>query len=489
MASRENISSDTITPFLNSSRHGGQEGDNNRDSWWKKVLDFEEAKNQILFAFPMILTNVFYYLIPLISVMFAGQLGELELAGATLANSWCAVTCIAFMTGLSGALETLCGQGFGAKLYRMLGIYLQASCIISILFAFIISAVWYYTEPIMVLLQQDPQIAKAAAVYLKYLIPGAFAYAFLHNIIRFLQTQSVVLPLIALSGIPTCLHIGVAYALVNWTALGYKGAPLAASISLWICTILLIVYVICSSQFKLTWEGLSSESFQYILRTVKLALPSAAMVCLEFWAFEILVLLAGMMPDAEKTTSLIAMCVNTEAVAYMCTYGLSAAASTRVSNELGANNPGRAKNAMLITLKLSVFLALVINLALVIGHNTWASLFSSSSTIIDAFASVTPLLAVSITLDAVQGILSGVARGCGWQHLAVYANLGTFYFIGMPIAFLLGFKFKLYAKGLWIGLICGLTCQALTLLLISLCIKWTTIDFSGNGKQENSDIS
>ncbi|CAA2966617.1 DETOXIFICATION 19-like [Olea europaea subsp. europaea] len=32
--------------------------------------------------------------------------------------------------GLSGALETLCGRGYGAKQYRMLGIYLQASCII-----------------------------------------------------------------------------------------------------------------------------------------------------------------------------------------------------------------------------------------------------------------------------------------------------------------------------------------------------------------------
>lgn len=41
---------------------------------------------------------------------------------------------------------------------------------------------------------------------------------------------------------------------------------------------------------------------------------------------------------------------------------------------------------------------------------------------------------------------AGVARGCGWQHLAVYANLGTFYCIGMPIAILLGFKLKLYAK-------------------------------------------
>jgi MATE family multidrug resistance protein len=40
----------------------------------------------------------------------------------------------------------------------------------------------------------------------------------------------------------------------------------------------------------------------------------------------------------------------------------------------------------------------------------------------------------------------GVARGCGWQHLAMYVNLATFYFIGVTIACLLGFKLKLYAK-------------------------------------------
>lgn len=55
--------------------------------WWKKVLDLEEEKNQVLFSLPMILSNAFYNAILLISVMFAGQLGTLELAGATLANS------------------------------------------------------------------------------------------------------------------------------------------------------------------------------------------------------------------------------------------------------------------------------------------------------------------------------------------------------------------------------------------------------------------
>ena len=65
--------------------------------WLNRVLDLKEAKEQVLFSLPMILTNVFYYLIPLVSVMFAGHLGQLELAGSTLANSWATVTGFAFM--------------------------------------------------------------------------------------------------------------------------------------------------------------------------------------------------------------------------------------------------------------------------------------------------------------------------------------------------------------------------------------------------------
>ncbi|PQP94852.1 hypothetical protein Pyn_37250 [Prunus yedoensis var. nudiflora] len=107
----------------------GEEGSKRR--WWNNLLDIEEAKKQVLFSLPIIPTNVFFSLIPLVSVMFAGHLGERQLAGATLANSWANVTGFALVVGLSGALETLCGQGFGAKSYRMLGIYLQASCIIS----------------------------------------------------------------------------------------------------------------------------------------------------------------------------------------------------------------------------------------------------------------------------------------------------------------------------------------------------------------------
>ncbi|WCJ32189.1 MATE efflux family protein [Euphorbia peplus] len=482
--------------MLNSYKQGKQEEASSSSSSssssgegvkWKKMMemDMEEAKKQSLFSMPIILTNVFYYLIPLVSVMMAGHLGQLQLASATLANSWATVTGFAFMVGLSGALETLCGQGFGAKKYRMLGIYLQSSCIISFFFTVVISIFWLYTKPILILIHQEPDIAASAAIYMKYLIPGLFAYGTMQNILRFLQTQSVVVPLVLFSFLPLCIHTGIAYVLIYWTALGFKGAPIAVSISLWLSVLMLIIYVMISKKFELTWDGFSFESFHYILADLKLALPSAAMVCLEYWAFELLVLLAGVMPDSTITTSLVAICVNTEAVAYMLTYGLSAAASTRVSNELGAGNAEKGKGAMVVSLKLSVFLGLVIVVALAVGHTLWAGLFSDSNTILKEFGKMTPFLAISITLDSIQGVLSGVARGCGLQHLVVYVNLATFYLIGMPIASLLAFYFKLYAKGLWIGLICGLSCQAATLSLVIARAQWTPTYVSINSNQQN----
>ncbi|XP_010684777.2 protein DETOXIFICATION 18 [Beta vulgaris subsp. vulgaris] len=473
MGNFNNDNNNGTTPLLE------VEGEGER-KWVEKFIDCNEAKEQILYSLPLVLTNVCYYLIPLVSVMFSGHLGQLQLAGSTLANSWAYVTGFAFMLGLSGALETLCGQGFGAKLYKTLGIYLQASCIISFFFAIIISIIWWFTEPILNILGQNPEISKEAATFLRGLIPGIFAFGIIQNILRYLQTQSVVWPTVVCSLVPLLLHFGINYGLVMCTSLGLPGAALAASFTFWISAIMLLLYVNYSKECEHTWGGFSTESFHHVVGNLKLALPSAAMVCLEYWAFEILVLLAGLFPNSEITTSLIAMCVNTEAIAFNFTYGLSAAASTRVSNELGAGRPNEAKHAMRVTLKLSVMLTAIVLLALGFGHEIWSGFFSDSIDIMQAFASMTPLVCITIFLDSIQGILSAVCRGCGWQQMAMYINLATFYLIGMPIACLLAFKFDLYVKGLWIGLICGLAAQNGSLYLITRLQNWATIGLSSS---------
>eukprot|EP00252_Welwitschia_mirabilis_P006255 TRINITY_DN17080_c0_g1_i1.p1 TRINITY_DN17080_c0_g1~~TRINITY_DN17080_c0_g1_i1.p1 ORF type:complete len:113 (+),score=15.17 TRINITY_DN17080_c0_g1_i1:503-841(+) len=57
-----------------------------------------------------------------------------------------------------------------------------------------------------------------------------------------------------------------------------------------------------------------------------------------------------------------------------------------------------------------------------------------------------PSLALSTSLDGFQGVLSGFARGCGWQKIGAYANLRAYYIIGVPVAVLLAFVMHLCGR-------------------------------------------
>lgn len=67
---------------------------------------------------------------------------------------------------------------------------------------------------------------------------------------------------------------------------------------------------------------------------------------------------------------------------------------------------------------------------------------------------------------------TGVARGCGWQHLGAYVNLGSFYLIGIPTAVTLGFFLKMGGRGLWMGIVCGSISQTTLLILITSFTNW-----------------
>ena len=170
--------------------------------------------------------------------------------------------------GLSGALETLCGKAYGARLYRMLGLYLQSSCIMSAAASALISVLWYFTEPLLLFLQQDPDVSHAAAVFVQAQIPALFAFAFIQCLLRFLQTQSVVLPLVVCSVAPFALHILLAHLLVNVLGLGLAGASAAVSATLWLSCLMLLAYVLLSEKFSETWRGFSADAFKYVLPAV-----------------------------------------------------------------------------------------------------------------------------------------------------------------------------------------------------------------------------
>nr|PNR63320.1 hypothetical protein PHYPA_001745 [Physcomitrium patens] len=432
----------------------------------------KELRNQMYIAGPMVSVTLLQYLLMVVSLMFIGHLGELQLASAAIAGSFAGVSGTSLLQGMACALETLCGQAYGSKQYHMLGIYMQRAMLVLFVVSLPIAIVWWNTGSILVVLGQDPEISAGAGVYARFLLPFLFGVVVLQPLVKFLQTQSEVLAMALFSAATLILHVPLCWVLIYKLGLGYRGAALASGISCWLNTLLLASYVKFSPRFRRTWTSFSRESFNDLPAFFKLAVPSALMMCLEYWSFQGLVLMSGLLPNPKLETATLSLCLTGTALLYMIPFGIGAAASTRVSNELGAGRPQAAKGSVIIAVLLGVTEGLIMATALYLGRYTWSKAFTNENEVIEYVGRVSPLLAIMHVMDATQGVLSGVARGCGWLAFGAAANLLAYYFVGLPTAVVLAFVFKLGGRGLWCGLIMGVTTQALSLLVITCITNW-----------------
>lgn len=186
--------------------------------------------------------------------------------------------CLCLQIGMGSALDTFCGQSYGAKQYHMLGVHKQRAMIVLLLTSVPLALIWTYAAKILLFFGQDPEIATEAGSYARFMTPSIFAYGLLQCHIRFLQAQNNVLPMMVSTGITTLLHILVCWTLVFKSGLGNKGAALANAISLWTNVLLLAIYVRVSPSCKETWTGFSKEAFHGILGFLRLGVPSAVML-------------------------------------------------------------------------------------------------------------------------------------------------------------------------------------------------------------------
>ncbi|CAL5083234.1 unnamed protein product [Urochloa decumbens] len=307
-------------------------------------------------------------------VIVCGHLGNLELAAASLGNTGIQTFAYGLMLGMGSAVETLCGQAYGAHKHSMLGVYLQRPTVLLMATGVPLAVIYAFSERVLVFLDEPERIAKAAAVFVYGLIPQIFAF-------------------------------------------------------------------------------------------FKLSAASAVMLCLETWYFQVLVLIAGMLKNPELSLDSLSICLTIHGWVFMIAVGFNAAASVRVGNELGAGNPRAAAFSVVVA---AACAAVVLCL-----RDQLSYFFTGGEAVARAVSDLCPLLAVTLVLNGVQPVLSGVAVGCGWQAFVAYVNVGCYYVVGVPLGVFLGFYLDLGAKGVWSGMVIGGTLmQTLILLWVTFRTDW-----------------
>ncbi|KAK3004355.1 hypothetical protein RJ639_018141 [Escallonia herrerae] len=479
-----------------------------------------ESRLLWLLAGSAIVTLIFNYMLSFLTLMSTGHLGTLELAGASIATVGIQGLAYGVLLGMASAVQTVCGQAYGAKKYAAMGIICQRAIILHLGAAILLTFIYWYSEAILKAIGQSENIATQGQVFARGLILQLYAFAISCPMQRFLQAQNIVNPLAYIAVGVFLLHTLLTWIAVYVLGYGLLGAALTLSLSWWLLVIIQGLYIVFSPSCKETWTGFSVKAFKGIWPYLKLTVASAVMLwyihstlrdlvlsgtCayirvapqpyyltgLHFHLHELLELGHAIYVGASYSSqvcfqllrcyflSLLVLLFSQQgkAVSYkliLTGFPFFDKCSIRVSNELGAGHPMVAKFSVIVVNSTTILISIVFSAIVLIFRVALSQLFTSDSEVIAAVSDLTPLLAISVFLNGIQPILSGVAIGSGWQAVVAYVNLGTYYIIGLPIGCVLGFKTSLGAAGIWWGMIVGVLLQTLALFILTVRTNWNT---------------
>lgn len=451
------------------------------------------------------------YLKNLVLVACMGRLGTLELAGGALAIGFTNISGYSVLSGLAMGMDPLCSQAVGSgnsvlarqTLYRTILLLLLASAPISLL--------WANLEPLMLLLRQRPDIAEMAGVYCRFALPDLVASSLLHPLRIYLRCKGATWPLMWCTLVATLLHVPAAVFLSFTLRLGVPGIAVSNFITNFNNVILLMLYLLSGSKssyqedsttlchhwkspspqaaqdidLKLEIHGPASDSLLTPLmlprtssdtkgwrRLLGLAIPSCLGVCLEWWWYELMTILAGYLPSPHVALATAAIVIQTTSLMYTLPAALSASVSTRVGNELGAARPCAARLSAIVAVGLALVGSFLGLLLTTLGREAWARVFTNDEQILDLTVAVLPVIGLCELANCPQTTSCGVLRGSARPGTGAAINFCSFYLVGAPAAVALGFVWKMGFLGLCYGLLAAQVACAVSILAVVYRTDW-----------------
>lgn len=282
-------------------------------------------------AIPITAMNLLVFLRAVVSVLFLGRLGSLELAGGSLSLGFTNITGYSVLVGLASGLEPVCSQAYGSNnsnkwelltvsLIRMVAILLMATIPISLL--------WLNLEPIMLLMGQDAAITSMAATYCMYSVPDLLTNCLLQPLRVYLRSQAVTKPMMWCSLIAVAFHVPLNYFLVVVLRYGVSGVAVASVLTNLNMLVLMVVYVWVYGKFRWSWRVMDWDGIGEMLR---LSVASCMGICLEWWWYEIVTVVAGYLENPRFAVAGTGILIQTTSLMYTVPMALAGCVSARVS--------------------------------------------------------------------------------------------------------------------------------------------------------------
>lgn len=424
-----------------------------------------EVRRLVELAWPAVVGQLGWMLMGVVDTLMVGHYSEDALAGVGLGHTWAFGTSILAL-GTAQGLDPMFAQAFGAEDPRTAGRALAGGFAVVGLIMIPVAVAHEFAGAGLRLLGQPAELPPIADAYCRVLVwslPALMIFALVRGI---LQARGRMFPgavaVIVANVANLALNVALVYGKFGFPELGAVGSAWATAISRVIMAAVLV------------WIGRDTlagcaidvrDAFRpaVVWSLAAISVPVGFQVGLEVWAFTGTTLLMGAFGKTAVAAHMVAL--NLSSVSFMVPFGISAAAASRVGNELGAGRPWAraawtavACGASVMSLSAMLFLAI---------PGTLASLYSPDAGVIALASSLLPIAALFQLFDGTQAVAFGVLRGAGDTRMPALFNVIGYYLLGLPLGVVLAHQAGLGPRGLWLGLTVGL-CTVACLLLLRL---------------------
>lgn len=404
-------------------------------------------KKLLTIALPIIIQNFIASSINMVDTLMIGKVGETEIAAVGIANQFFFLFNI-LNAGIFSGCGIFISQFWGKKdtknIRRIVGISLFAAILISIVFT---GVAIYMPKTIIAVFNKDPKVIYHGSLYLKtvsicYILSAvSFSYAMASRCIG-----NPTLPMMVSFASLICnavLNYILIFGKMGFPAMGVVGAAIATIIARFVETTLLVSYIyIRQNVLAANFKEMTDITLGYISKVAKTVIPVVLNeLC---WGLGAVVYSIVYGHIGTQAIASVQICTTVQNFFMIVTFGISNAATVMIGNKIGEGDikTGKlyAKRFALLSICAGVFLGL----SLFLSSKTILSFFNISDTVFYNSLMILQITSIILPIRIFNVVLIvGILRGGGDARFSLIAEAFTMWIIGVPLAFVGAFFFKL----------------------------------------------
>lgn len=262
--------------------------------------------------------------------------------------------------------------------------------------------------------------------------------------------------------------------------MGATGAALATSLTRWLMFGAILVYIRRLPDRAQYGIGTGVRWRPGDLkRLLWLGLPLGFAIAQESSCFASMIVMAGWLGAASLATMHAA--INVTSLVYMLTIGLATAAAIRVANAIGRESWRDAATAGWVGVGIEALIMTAIALTIFLAAQPIAHAYSDDADVLALLIPVLTLTAAMIIIDGLQGVLMGVLRGTADTLIPTIIYGLSFWAVGVPIGYILGFRYGIGPIALMSGL-------AVSLAIAMAMLAWRFHALTRHKIRQSNDI-